>query len=123
MSSLYREYLAGIEAEVERWHGASVAFEHGGKHERAVISFAGRSRTVIFPTSPSDSRRGLLNSLSDVRRLLREMGATQTTETKASGQRHRHANAPPRPIRPGEHAHREDRFFGPLAALKERMAT
>lgn len=120
----FREYQEGIAGEVSRWQGATLAFEIGGKHAYALISFASQSRKVFFPMTAGDSRRGLLNSLTDVRSVLREIGAERTPEPKAEpGSRRQHHAGPARPIRPGEVAQREDRWFGPLAALKQRMVT
>lgn len=122
-SARLREYQHGIAEEVARWPGTAVAFEHGGKHVYAVISFADQSRKVFFPFTPGDSRRGLLNSLADVRGVLRDMGAERTPEQKAAEPRTRRSSAGPRPVRPGEAVQREDRWLAPLATLRERMAT
>jgi hypothetical protein len=53
--------------------GATYELRHGGKHTKAHISMNGKSRFVIYPASPSDSRRGALNFAGDVRRVIREL--------------------------------------------------
>lgn len=78
-----------IRQEVGRWPGATVKFEMGGKHRRAIITFSRKDRFVIFPTSPSDGRRGSRNTLSDVRRALKSLGAIRSAIPVGRGLRRR----------------------------------
>lgn len=92
-------YEEAISAEVERWPGVTVAFEDGGKHPRAVLTFGDQSRFVVYPASPSDSRRGVLNCLTGVRRELDGIGAERLPEPKsATPKRERNPGADEREI-------------------------
>lgn len=64
-----------IRQEVRRWPGATVAFEMGGKHPRATISFNGKERFVTIPSSPGDTVHGPKNNIAIVRRTLKALGA------------------------------------------------
>lgn len=53
--------------------GASVSYEITGRHYRAVLAFAGRTRFVVFPGSPSAGRggAGARNCVQNLRKELR----------------------------------------------------
>lgn len=56
--------------------GASCTWNQGRKHMRLVVEHGGRKAIVFCPVTPSDSRRGDLNTLAQVRRTLKN-GAAQ----------------------------------------------
>lgn len=72
-----RKYRAELMKEVNKVPGASGEFSITSKHQRLTISYGNQSRFVTFPLSPSDGRRGLKNTITDVRREMRRMGAIQ----------------------------------------------
>jgi hypothetical protein len=79
-----REFEQAIAAEVEQWEGASVSFEAGSNHPKAKLVFGELIQKRPFSSTPGD-RRSLANTLADVRRTLRGMGATRgkdATETE-----------------------------------------
>ncbi len=88
--SARHDYETAAVREIERWPGVAVRFEKTAKHRRAVFSVAGQSRFVVYPTSPSDSRRGALAFLTDVRTTLRSMGAVQDMPQERGARAHRH---------------------------------
>lgn len=73
-------YEEAIRAEVSRWPGASVSFSARSKHDQATVAYAGATRFVVIPSSPSDSRRGTANSISDVRTELQRLGAMRAID-------------------------------------------
>jgi hypothetical protein len=48
----------------------AVRMEMGGKHARVVFEWRGREQFYVLPGTPSDSRRGAKNSISDIRHML-----------------------------------------------------
>jgi hypothetical protein len=48
-------------------------FERRRRHRAVVIRNGSTSRFVVFPASPSDSRRGIRNLMTDLRRAVREI--------------------------------------------------
>lgn len=77
-----REFEQAITAEVSNWDGASVTFENGGTHPKAKLVFGELIQKRTFPGTPGD-RRSLANTLADIRRTLRGMGATRGKEATA----------------------------------------
>lgn len=77
-------YDPPVEAELERWPGVAWRREVRGKHYALILSYAGISRFVIYPTSPGDTVRGPLNHLANVRQALRAMGAVRVEAAKAA---------------------------------------
>lgn len=54
-----------------RDHGATdVRIEMGGKHPRACFAWNGKEQFYVLPGTPSDTMRGVQNSLSDLRNML-----------------------------------------------------
>lgn len=124
MSARAHEWERDMEDEVAKWPGSSIEFGHASKHNVAVIAFRGQTRKVFYPTTPGDGRRGIFNKLKDVRRELKFLGAEKISEKSASTDTERRQHtAAPRPVKPGERAVREDRWTGPLAALRASMVT
>jgi hypothetical protein len=61
--------------ELDRWHGVTGhRFEHGGKHTRLVVETPRGSRFVTMSLTASDFR-ATKNKVSDLRKVLRELGA------------------------------------------------
>lgn len=79
-----REYEQWTQDEVAEWPGASVSFEAGGKHNRAVLTFGDASRFVVYPSTPGDNTRGIYNKIGDVRRELAGMGAVRNKRVKST---------------------------------------
>lgn len=77
-----REFEQAITAEVEQWDGASVSFENGGTHPKAKLVFGELIQKRTFASTPGD-RRSLANTLADIRRTLRGMGAARGKEATA----------------------------------------
>jgi len=65
------------------WPGATVSFEAGSKHNRAVLRFGEAEQFVTYPSSPSDNGRALYNHVSDIRRTLIAMGAERAPRPKS----------------------------------------
>lgn len=114
-------YEDAIRAEVERWPGASVSFEMGGKHPRAVLAFGDATRFTPYPATPGDNYRGLQNKTKDVRHMLTEMGAERAPEPKSEGpRRERNPGAAERELPLGEPAPVMGDPWGQLRALPKR---
>lgn len=64
-----------LETELAKWKGVvGHHFESGGKHPRLVVWTAGGRRFLPYTTTHIDPR-GMRNKISDLRRVLRELGA------------------------------------------------
>lgn len=72
------EYETAMKSAVEAYPGVGIDFEFRGRHKAARLSFKDRSYRVFYPATPSDSKRGILNLMRDLRRGLREIGAAKT---------------------------------------------
>jgi hypothetical protein len=124
MTDSLRQYETAIRDEVAMWPGVTVEFGDSAKHRVAVLKFGEQTRKKFYPASPSDFR-GSMRAVSDVRRILRDAGATRSEVTKpdhADRKERRRSDDGRTPIRPGEAVQRPDRWSGPLAALRQQMA-
>lgn len=72
-----RELEKAIAAEVENWPDATVEFVAGGKHPKAKLKFGGLLLALPFPGTPG-SVRSIHNTLGDVRKALRKLGAVRS---------------------------------------------
>jgi hypothetical protein len=77
-----------IDAELAEWPGVEARREHASKHMRLVLSYGGKERFVIYPSTPSD-HRGQLNKIRDIRKELTALGATRNERRKAKVRRTR----------------------------------
>ena len=67
----------GLLDELSNWQGIKdYRFERGGKHRKLVVETNMGSRFITFSVSPSDGRAAR-NRITDLRKILRELGATQ----------------------------------------------
>jgi len=81
----YREHGQALIAELES-HGIRDAWiDLDGKHARVRFALKGQNRFFVFPKSSSD-RRGLQNSLTDLRKLI---GVRRPTKKSTRGKRQR----------------------------------
>ena len=113
------EYQSAIKSEVEKWPGVSVTFEKRSKHNAAVLHYAGKSRFVIYPDTPSDAARGALNMLTDVRKELSGIGAVKHVPAKSARSKSRKVKNVDRPIKPlTDMAAPRDNPFAALASIQ-----
>ena len=96
MSKHRDAFTQSAEREIEHWPGVEFRFERASKHRRIVLSFNGKERFVMFPSTPSDNARGHLNHIAGLRVELRALGARRVERTPLSERRKRNV-APPRP--------------------------
>lgn len=67
----------GLLDELSNWKGVKdYRFEMGGKHRKLVVETVSGSRFITFSVSPSDGRAAR-NRITNLRKILRELGATQ----------------------------------------------
>ena len=69
--------------ELSAWPGVQWERDESGKHLALRLTYAGESRKVHYPFTPSDKWRGPLNHVQDIRRVLRELGARRRDITNA----------------------------------------
>ena len=70
-----REMEKRIRKELSAWTGVDYRLERGGKHKAFVLQArAGRRRRRLQFTATQTDRRGVLNKLTELRRVLREIG-------------------------------------------------
>lgn len=70
-----RQYKNAIDREVSKWPRANVVYKPTRRHVLAVVSFGGRTDTILFAKTASDWR-GLPNTISKVRQKLKSLGAS-----------------------------------------------
>lgn len=87
-------FTHATERELEHWPGVHHRFEFSKKHRRVVISWNGRERFVIFPTSASDNIRGPLGHVTNLKVELRALGARRVERTPLTERRKRNVAAP-----------------------------
>lgn len=68
------EYKRQAERECNKYTGLGLTWHHAKKHGYALLTFAGESRKVFFPTTPGNGSPGALNFRQDIRRALRTLG-------------------------------------------------
>lgn len=73
-----RELERAIEREVEEWPDVTVEFMDGGKHPKAKFKFGGKVLSRAYPGTPSDAAFGLHQTLGDMRRAMKQLGAVRT---------------------------------------------
>lgn len=80
--SVHEDYA---DDELRRWPGVSWDRRHRSKHMALVLTYRGMTRFVTYPLTSSDNARGPQNHVGDIRRTLREMGATRLEVVKGQG--------------------------------------
>lgn len=81
------EYVAALTEEL-RTHGVHEWFvDETGKHNKLRFRWNDRSMMYVFPKTPSDSKRGVLNALSDLRRSLGVRRVIRKVEAREQRQR------------------------------------
>lgn len=94
-------YRRAVEDEVMRWPGVGVSFEdRGGKHPFAEFRFRDRARKYWMPASASDGSRGIVNCITDLRRLLMGLGAVRLRDDNAYRADKPREHRPPREAGP-----------------------
>jgi len=64
------DYRNALLAELARAGVTEYEFQYGGKHPRIVFWHNGKRVMYVYPASPSDTNRGILNAVSGIRKLL-----------------------------------------------------
>lgn len=68
------ESLEMLHKELERWRGVAHWVEKTGKHPRLWVEHGGRARFLPF-SSTHVGKYGLMQKVTQLRRVLREIGA------------------------------------------------
>ena len=90
-----RDYIAAMAAELARVGITDYTVEHGGVHLHLIYTHENRRRMVVFPASPSDGQRGVLNCVGDIRR---QLGLRAPVVGKSGRARKRRNRSRPLPI-------------------------
>lgn len=75
-----RDIETAIVDEVEEWPGVAVEFVDGGKHPKAKFTFTppeGEQMILARPFAGTPSTQGLRSVLGDMRRVMKQLGATR----------------------------------------------
>ncbi len=112
-----RDFEKAIQREVSEWPGATVEFAAGGKHPKAKLRANDLLLSVTFPSTTSDGFRALHNTIADVRRALKKMGAERPKPTPTKEE----DEAPYRKPNDGADK-RPDPVAGEKAAIKPTVA-
>jgi hypothetical protein len=70
------EQLELIMSELARWPGVDYTHEPGGNHPRLRFRYGSSERFLVYSKTKVDPR-GLLNKVTELRRLLHTLGATR----------------------------------------------
>jgi hypothetical protein len=73
-------YERAIREELAYWPGVEVAFGQRSKHRTAILHYRTETRFVVYPDTPSDTQRGHLNCIANVRKELRALGAERVEQ-------------------------------------------
>lgn len=95
------EYERVIRNELAYWPGVDVEFGRRAKHRQATFHRHGETRFLVFPDSPSDSRRGALNCVAAMRKELAELGAQRLERKPKPRNRKNRVVGRQMPNRPG----------------------
>lgn len=68
-----------LEDELAHWPTVKHELTHRGRHRAFVLTYGHHKRT-LFHSGTGVERRAILNSVTLLRRLMREMGATRDDE-------------------------------------------
>ncbi len=66
--------LEQLEKELSRWPGVNYRAEHAGRHPKLWVEYKGEKRFVPY-SSTKVGHYGLMQKVTQLRRVLREMGA------------------------------------------------
>lgn len=114
-------FTQATERELEHWPEVHHRFEFTRKHRRVIISLDGRERFVIFPTSTSDTLRGPLGHVTNLRVELRALGARRVERSPLTERRKRNVAAP-RPAPVPEISDPRPDGWAPLRELHARIS-
>lgn len=65
--------IDALEQELRRWEGVTWRAEHAGRHPRLHLTGpTGKTRFLVYSHTPVE-RRAVLNKVSELRRVLREL--------------------------------------------------
>ncbi len=68
--------LKELDKEISNWPGVTYSINiTKGNHNKITFSYGSKTRFVICPKSPSDSKRGTKNIINQVKTTLKELGA------------------------------------------------
>lgn len=67
--------LEQMKKELNRWPGVNYRAEHSGRHPRLWVEYEGEKRFVPY-SSTKVGRYGLMQKVTQLRRTLREIGAS-----------------------------------------------
>lgn len=75
-----RDYETAIRDEVEEWPGVTVDFVNptGKGHPKAKFTFEGKMLFRPYPSTPSDAFFGIHRCLGDMRKIMKQLGATRS---------------------------------------------
>ena len=65
-----RDHVQAIRDELESHGAVWLGIEHGGKHDKCRFRWNGVEQFYVVPISLSDNRRGTLNAVTELRRIL-----------------------------------------------------
>lgn len=68
-----------MERELARWAGVRYEVENTRPHPKMRLEYGDKRRFIPFSSTRVD-RRGMLNKVTELRRMLREMGAVRNYE-------------------------------------------
>jgi hypothetical protein len=66
--------ITTLEKELRAWPGVTYEVAANRPHDRLYVEYGGQRRFLPFSSTPV-GRRGMLNKVSQLRRLLHELGA------------------------------------------------
>jgi hypothetical protein len=79
-----KDLETAIRKEVENWPGVTVEFVDGGKHPKAKLTYTPAEGDALnlsrpYAGTPSDAAHGIHRTLGDMRRVMKQLGATRAT--------------------------------------------
>jgi hypothetical protein len=68
-------FISAVEQEIEHWPGVSIEWDRLSKHRKATFTLSGKRKFITLPSTGSDTVRGPKNVVTNMRSVLREIGA------------------------------------------------
>jgi hypothetical protein len=109
-----KEYLKILQAELKSHGIDDYRVENRGKHLALCFEWRGEEKFLIFPSTPSDSRNGRRNMVSDLRNLLGVVGREKVVGERRLRRRPQH--------KPGKLKAPELSAAPPVRGMDEQLA-
>lgn len=68
-------FVSAVDSELKHWPGVEAAWDKTKRHRKVHLSFNGKKKFVMMPSTASDNVRGPKNQVTQIRSTLKSLGA------------------------------------------------